>query len=119
MAQKFTDSTSALLQTAQNEAIRRDHQEFLPEHLLFAALQGETAIPELLTLSGVDAKAVGKSVETLLSRVARVQGGSGGLYPSGIMNRLMVQAEDEAKKLGVISHVIAKGATSLVRAEPP
>jgi len=100
MAQKFTDSTSALLQTAQNEAIRRDHQEFLPEHLLFAALQGETAIPELLTLSGVDAKAVGKSVETLLSRVARVQGGSGGLYPSGIMNRLMVQAEDEAKKLG-------------------
>lgn len=100
MAQKFTESTQSLLQTAQNEAMRRDHQEFLPEHILFAALQGETAIPEILTLTGVDSKAVLRSVEALLGKVARVHGGSGNLYPSGTTSRLLVQAEDEAKKLG-------------------
>ncbi|MBS1963312.1 MAG: ATP-dependent chaperone ClpB [Bdellovibrionales bacterium] len=100
MSQKFTESTQSLLQTAQNEAIRRDHSEFLPEHILFAALQGDTAIPELLTLSGVKPDAVARAAETLLSRLPRVHGGNSNLYPGGTTTRLLVQAEDEAKKLG-------------------
>jgi ATP-dependent Clp protease ATP-binding subunit ClpB len=100
MSQKFTESTQAVLQAAQNEAIRRDHQEFLPEHILLASLRGESGLSQLLTLAGADPKILEKATETLLSKVSRVQGGSGNLYPSGNTNRLLVQAEDEAKKLG-------------------
>jgi ATP-dependent Clp protease ATP-binding subunit ClpB len=100
MSQKFTDAAQSLLQSAQNEAIRRDHQEFLPEHIFYSALQGESAIPALLTLAGVDPTSAANSLETLLSRTPRVQGGNGNLYPSGMTNRLLVQSEDEAKKLG-------------------
>jgi ATP-dependent Clp protease ATP-binding subunit ClpB len=100
MSQNFTESTQTLLQAAQNEAIRRDHQEFLPEHVLHAALQGDKAIPELLTLAGANSPAISAAVESLLGKVARVQGGNGNLYPSGNTNRLLVQGEDEAKKLG-------------------
>jgi ATP-dependent Clp protease ATP-binding subunit ClpB len=100
MAQKFTEAAQTLLQSAQNEAMRRDHQEFLPEHILFAALQADSAIPELLTLAGVPSGSLERTVETLLKKVPRVQGGNGNLYPSGLTSRLLVQAEDEAKKLG-------------------
>ena len=38
MAAKFTNSAQEALQQAQSEAIRRDHQELQPEHLLAAQL---------------------------------------------------------------------------------
>jgi len=101
MAQKFTESTQTLLQNAQNEAIRRDHSEFRPEHVLYSALQGEPVISELLTLAGANPKTLTTGAEKLLASYPKVQGsGATNLYPSGTLSRLLVQAEDEAKKLG-------------------
>ena len=39
-------------------------------------------------------------LETALNRVAKVSGGTGQIYASPALNRLIVHAEDEAKKLG-------------------
>lgn len=99
MSQKFTELTQAILQAAQNEAIRNDHQELAPEHVLHALLHSESSIPDVLTLSGYDMKKLQASAQSALAKLPRVQGGNGNLYPSGNFNRLMVQAEDEAKKL--------------------
>jgi ATP-dependent Clp protease ATP-binding subunit ClpB len=102
MALEFTNSTQSALQETQSEAIRRGHQELQPEHLLFALLQvGEEGIvPNLLQLSGIQPKALQKSVESSLERLPKVSGGAAQIYASGHFNRLMVLAEDEAKKLG-------------------
>jgi ATP-dependent Clp protease ATP-binding subunit ClpB len=99
MAPKFTEAAQAILQSAQNEAIRRDHQELHPEHIFFAALEGDSSLPQTFTLLGVDPATAQAHARELLSRFPRVQGGSGNLYPSGGLNRLFVQAEDEAKKM--------------------
>lgn len=99
MSQKFTELTQAVLQAAQNEAIRNDHQELAPEHVLHALLNSESSVPDVLTLSGYDMKKLQASATAVLAKLPRVQGGNGNLYPSGNFNRLMVQAEDEAKKL--------------------
>src|SRR5690606_40429027 len=99
MAQKFTEASQSILQTAQSEAIRRDHQEFHPEHVLFGLLEKDSPIPGILGILGVNAAALKSASQELLSRFPSVQGGNGNLYPSGNLNRLFVQSEDEAKKM--------------------
>lgn len=100
MSRKYTETTEAILQAAQNVAIRNDHQELQPEHVFSAALTSESALPHLLTLSGADPKRAEKSASQLLSRLPQVRGGDGKLYPSGHFNRLIVAAEDESTRLG-------------------
>jgi ATP-dependent Clp protease ATP-binding subunit ClpB len=79
MADKFTEVSQGILQAAQSEAIRRDHQELQPEHVFYASLEGETSIPEILSLVGVDPKAARAAAEELLRKLPRVLGGSGNL----------------------------------------
>lgn len=101
---KLTDSSQSILQTAQNEAIRLDHQELTPEHVLFALLTEESGAKEALELYGKGARPVlpklTQAVREYLAAQPKVTGGSGQLYPSGNLNRLIVQAEDEAKAMG-------------------
>jgi len=105
MAVKFTNSAQEALQQAQAEAIRREHQELTPEHLLFSLLStadedGSAVVPNVLKLAGADLAALRRGVEASLSKLPRVSGGSGQIYASNTYNRLSVMAEDEAKKAG-------------------
>ena len=104
MAAKFTNSAQEALQQAQAEAIRRDHQELQPEHLLFSLLsaedEGAAVVPNVLQVAGADPKAVKRSLDSALGRLPKVSGGSGQIYASTFFNRLLVMAEEEAKKLG-------------------
>ncbi len=100
MNERFTETTQTLMQAAQSEALRRDHQELRPEHLLFALFAENSPVSSVVELAGGNPTALGKKSEELLSRIPQVRGGSGNLYPSGHFSRLMVQAEDEAKRLG-------------------
>jgi ATP-dependent Clp protease ATP-binding subunit ClpB len=107
MAAKFTNSAQEALQQAQSEAIRRENQELQPEHLLQSMLatpeaseEGSTIVPNLLQLAGVDVAALRQRVRAALDKLPRVSGGSGQIYPSPMFSRLLVLAEDEAKKLG-------------------
>jgi ATP-dependent Clp protease ATP-binding subunit ClpB len=102
MAAKFTNSAQESLQQAQAEAIRREHQELTPEHLLLALISGDDSavVPNILVASGISIPALKVSLETALKKIPRVSGGSGQIYPSPGLSRVLVLAEDEAKALG-------------------
>src|SRR5271167_4300241 len=106
-APKLTNAAQEALQQAQSEAIRRDHQELQPEHLLFAFLSGSghedeasSILSDILSLSGAKLPQFRLKIEELLKRLPQVTGGSGQIYASSQFNRMMVLAEDEAKRLG-------------------
>lgn len=100
MSMKFTEGAQSILQSAQSEAIRRDHQELQPEHVLFSLVREEGVVKDVLTTIGVSMSALEKGAQSSLARFPKVTGGNGQLYPSGNLNRLFVQAEDEAKRMG-------------------
>lgn len=98
---KFTNTAQEAIQQSQSEAIRREHQELQPEHLLHALIQdSESAIPNILQLAGVQTDALAKRVDGALERLPRVSGGNASIYASTAYNRVLVLAEDEAKKHG-------------------
>jgi ATP-dependent Clp protease ATP-binding subunit ClpB len=98
-APKLTQSAQEALQQAQSEAIRRDHQELQPEHLLYALLSESGIVSDVLKVSGVHVEALQTKLEALLNKLPKVTGGSGQVYASAQFNRMMVLAEDEAKQL--------------------
>src|SRR5438067_362802 len=108
MAAKFTQSAQETLHQAQAEAIRREHQELIPEHLLSALIRsgsgeegGEGSIvPDLLQVAGVNLAALKSALERTLAAIPKVSGGGGQIYASTAFNRILVLAEDEARRLG-------------------
>jgi ATP-dependent Clp protease ATP-binding subunit ClpB len=106
MALKLTNSAQEALQQAQAEAIRREHQELQPEHLLhvFSADEDESGgaavVADVLQVAGVDLPVFKKSIESALRKLPTVSGGGGQVYASPLFGRMVVLAEDEAKKLG-------------------
>ena len=102
MSSKFTNRFNEVLQRAQAEAIRREHQEVLPEHLLLALMEDgeEGGQGSLLELAGANLEALRKRLLSSLESAPRVSGGNGQVFASGHLNRTLVMAEDEAKKLG-------------------
>jgi len=103
MVAKFTNSANEAIQGAQAEAIRRSHQEVQPEHLLFALISDDSEsaiVPDLLELASVSVKSVQAKLGEALGRFPQVSGGSGQIYYSSQLSRLLVLAEDESKKLG-------------------
>ncbi len=102
MGPKFTSKTQEALQRAQAEAIRRENQEIHPEHLLYAyasAATEDNIVANILEISGVNLPALKNRLETALAAFPKVSGGSGQVYASPALNKLIVLAEDEARKL--------------------
>jgi ATP-dependent Clp protease ATP-binding subunit ClpB len=105
MTQKMTSRTQEALQQAQAEAIRREHQELQPEHLLYSLLRTDDSSGEppvaasILELAGVNLPALEKTLQTALRRLPQISGGSGQIYPSPALTRWLVLAEDEAGKM--------------------
>ncbi len=102
MAAKFTTKAEEALVEAQHIAIRHSHQELQPEHLLLALFAQEDGIvPSIAAAAGADVTAITQALEQQLRKLPSVSGGSaeGKVYPSGSFNKLLVGAEDEAKKL--------------------
>src|SRR5205085_3429718 len=91
------------LQAAQRLGVRFGHQQIDVEHLLLALLDQEHGLaPAILTKADVSPEAVKIRVQRELERLPRVSGPSGApdqFYLSGRLNRLLTQAEDEAKRL--------------------
>jgi ATP-dependent Clp protease ATP-binding subunit ClpB len=100
MAQNYTQAVQTAFQEAQAEAIRRDHQKIAGAHLFKAMLTGSELASNLLSSAEVDADRLGVGLDQIIDREPKVQGGDGGVYASPEVNRLMVLAEDEQKKLG-------------------
>jgi ATP-dependent Clp protease ATP-binding subunit ClpB len=103
MAQKFTNSLQTALQSAQSEAHRFENQNLTLEHLFYALLSegeaGESSLPNLLELAGVNLQSAIKAFESKLKSYPKVQSSQSQLYPSPEFSKTMAFAETEAKKL--------------------
>ncbi|MBI3996695.1 MAG: ATP-dependent chaperone ClpB [Candidatus Omnitrophica bacterium] len=96
---KLTIKAQEALQEAQAAAQRRSHQRLEPEHLLLALIdQEEGLVGQLLEKVGVGASRLSNELEASLAKVPAVSGGDS-LHLSNRLNRLLLQAEDEAKRL--------------------
>jgi ATP-dependent Clp protease ATP-binding subunit ClpB len=99
---RLTEKAQEALRAAQSEATRQGHQQVDVEHLLLALLAQEGGLARsILDKAGVDAETVRERVAVELARLPKVSSttGAGDVYITSRLNRLLVQAEDEARKL--------------------
>jgi ATP-dependent Clp protease ATP-binding subunit ClpB len=100
---KLTQKSQEAVQSAQTKALRYGHVEVDGEHLLLALLeQAEGLIPRLLTRMEVAVDALQGAVEQELERRPRVSGPgmeAGKIYVTQRLQKLFLQAEEEAKRL--------------------
>src|ERR1700722_14477010 len=101
---RFTERMQDALRAAQAEATRYHHQQMDVEHLLLALLKQDGGLgAAMLTKAGAPADLLQQRLEDELNRMPKVTVGAGGppdqVYVTGRLNRLLVQAEDEAKRL--------------------
>jgi ATP-dependent Clp protease ATP-binding subunit ClpB len=100
---RFTEKAQQALQAAQSAALRYGHQQVDVEHLFAALLlQDDGLAPAIFNKADVPPVPVLRALEKELERLPKVAGSSGTLdqvYVTGRLNRLLVQAEDEARRL--------------------
>ncbi|MSR53369.1 MAG: ATP-dependent chaperone ClpB [Gemmataceae bacterium] len=100
---RFTEKAREALQGAQKLAIRMSHQQIDNEHLLLALLdQAGGLTAAILKKAGVAPEALSIRLQRELETLPRVSGSSGSpdnFYLTGRLNKLLANAEDEAKKL--------------------
>jgi ATP-dependent Clp protease ATP-binding subunit ClpB len=100
---RFTEKLQEGIRAAQSKAVRYGHQQIDAEHLLAALLEQEGGLaPGILTKAGMNVDNLTRRIETELDRMPKVSGPSGGpdqIYVTQRLNRLLTEAEDEARKL--------------------
>jgi ATP-dependent Clp protease ATP-binding subunit ClpB len=97
---RFTEKSLEALQSANRLASKLNHQQMDVEHLLLALLDQERGLASsLLNKAEVAVDAVKLKVHRELEKLPRVSGGAGDVSITSRLNRVLGQAEDEAKKL--------------------
>ncbi len=99
---RFTEKAQQALQASQQRAVRLGHQQIDVEHLLASLLEQEPGLTvSILRKADVDVDALRRRVERELEKIPRVSTVSGNedrAYLSNRLNRLLGQAEEEAKR---------------------
>ena len=100
---KFTQKSMEAINQAENKALRNGNTEIDLEHLLLALLeQQEGLIPHLFNKMDISQGSFQQEVEKLLQKKPQVSGPgreSGKIYVSQSVNNVLLNAEDEAKRL--------------------
>ena len=100
---KFTEKAQAAITDAQNIATRQQHQTVDVEHVALALLEQEGGlVPRLFEKAKVAPDLLKAKIEEELNRLPRVSGDAAsaqGLYVTQRLNKLLVKAQDEAKRL--------------------
>ena len=100
MENNFTQKSMEAISEAHNFAIRYKHSDMKVEHLLLALTgQMNGLIPNILKKMGVDTIDLMKKLEEKLNRMPKIEGGVSDPRPNAEMNRVLVGAEDYAKKM--------------------
>ena len=96
---KFTDRTHGFIQSAQSLALRSNHQQFTPEHLLKVLFEDREGLAAgLVRAAEGDPAAVIAGVNAALEKLPKVEGGNGQIYLAADTARLFESAEELAKK---------------------
>ena len=100
--EKFTERARGFIQAAQELALRSNHQQFKPEHVLKVLLDDEEGLAaRLIRAAGGRPEQALKDTETALAKIPAVEGaGAGQVYLAPESARLFEQAQEAAKKAG-------------------
>ncbi|HYK78432.1 MAG TPA: ATP-dependent chaperone ClpB [Micropepsaceae bacterium] len=99
--EKFTERTRGFIESAQGLALRSNHQQLTPEHLLKVLLDDEEGMASNLIKSAAGRpEEVRQQTEIALAKLPKVQGGSGQVYLAPATARAFDQAQELAKKAG-------------------
>ena len=103
-ANRLTEKMQEALRSAQSKAIRNGHQQLDVEHLLAALLEQEGGLAQaILAKSGFSTDRLEQRLEEELNRMPRVAGPTGAppdqVHVTARLNRILVDAEDEARRL--------------------
>ncbi len=100
--EKYTERARGFVQSAQQLALRENHQQFTPEHVLKVLLDDEQGLcAGLIDKAGGRSKEALALVEAALKKIPKVQGGGAGqLYLAPTTARLFDNAEKLAEKAG-------------------
>ncbi len=100
-AEKYTKKTIETINTAQAMAEENGNQYLTAEHLLYALIdQDGGLIGTLLGRMGADCDGVLAELDTAIGALPRVSGGTGEVYASPEVNRILRFAAKAAEKLG-------------------
>ncbi len=100
--ERYTERSKGFIQSAQNLALRSNHQRLTPEHLLKVLLEDKEGLAaNLLRAAGADPARALTAVEAELGKLPKVEGsGAGQVYMDPATARLFEQAEKIAEKAG-------------------
>ena len=102
-AQKLTQKSIEAVQSAQDIAIEYQNNAIEPEHLMYSLLNQENGlIPQLMTKMNIENQSISNSVLSVISQMPKVSGSgrqSGTVYISNEVDRIMVNAEQQAKNM--------------------
>jgi ATP-dependent Clp protease ATP-binding subunit ClpB len=100
---RFTEKLQEALRVAQARAIRLSQQQVDVEHLFAALLEQEGGLAASILLKAqVNVEGVHRALEEELGRLPKVSSTTGAadqIYVTGRLQRVLAQAEDEAKRL--------------------
>ncbi|MFQ5466824.1 MAG: ATP-dependent chaperone ClpB [Kiloniellaceae bacterium] len=100
--EKYTERSRGFIQAAQGLALRGDHQQITPEHLLKVLLDdSEGLAANLIRMAGGDSARALEATEAALAKLPRIEGsGAGQAYLGAELAKVFEQAEALAKKAG-------------------
>ncbi|MGE5551378.1 MAG: ATP-dependent chaperone ClpB [Bacteroidota bacterium] len=100
---RMTQKVQEALAAAQSTAARNNNQQVDLEHLLLALLEQEGGLAgSILAKAEIDAARLARRLKEEVDRLPRVSGPSGApdqIYITGRLNKLLAEAEEEARKL--------------------
>jgi ATP-dependent Clp protease ATP-binding subunit ClpB len=97
----YSDRAKQAIQSAQSLALARGHQQLGPEHLLKVLLEEKDGLArQLIQSAGGKPDVAVAETDSLLSKLPKVEGGSGQLYMKPDTARVFAAAEEGAKKAG-------------------
>ena len=96
---KFTQKSIEAVNSLEKLAYEYGNQEIEQEHLLYALLkQEDSLILKMIEKMEIDKTYLTEAVESALEKRTKVSGGQ--VYIGQYLNKVLVQAEDEAKAMG-------------------
>ena len=97
----YTDRARGMIQAAQTIALRENHQQFAPEHVLKALLDdSEGLAANLIRAAGGRPEQALQAVDLALDQTPKVEGGGGQIYLTPELAKVFGTAEEIAKKAG-------------------